>query len=342
MPDITSAIKYIRQTYGETANMLEEVFPQIFRLEIPLPDNPLKSINAYIVKGDGRYLMIDTGMNRSECRDAMNAGLKALDVDLTRTDFFITHHHADHFGLVSDLACASSKIYFNHPDTRFINTPNVWDRVIEAAVANGFPEKEIVSVMQKHPARRFQQQGPLNLTLLKEGDLLPIGEYVFQCIETPGHTQGHLCLYEPRTKVFFAGDHILEDITPNIIRWSDNENPLQEYMDSLDKINHFDIALVLPGHRRVFTDHRKRIAELKHHHESRASEVLSLLKTGRQNAFQIAAGMTWDITYDSWEDFPLPQKWFASGEAFSHLLYLLARNEIKRERLDGRIFFSLI
>ncbi len=321
--------------------MVEEVFHNIFRLEIPLPDNPLKAINSYVIKGDGRYLMIDTGMNRPECREAMDAGLKTLNVDFGQTDFFITHHHADHFGLVSDLAGSSSKVYFNHPDARLLGIPNIWDRIIDAAVANGFPEEEIVPVMQKHPARRFQQQGPLNLTCLSEGDRIAIGEYDLHCVSTPGHTQGHLCLYEPRTKIFFAGDHILEDITPNIIMWNDNENPLQQYLESLDKIDRFDISWVFPGHRRVFTDYHKRIAELKHHHQLRAEEVLVLLENGRQSAFRIASGMTWDISYDAWEDFPVPQKWFASGEALSHLLYLLARDEVRRERVDGKVLFSL-
>jgi hypothetical protein len=51
--------------------------------------------------------------------------------------------------------------------------------------------------------------------------------------------------------------------------------------------------------------------------------------------------MTCDIDCKKWEDFPVPQKWFASGEARSHLHYLQARNEVKKEVVDGKIFFSL-
>ena len=32
--------------------------------------------------------------------------------------------------------------------------------------------------------------------------------------------------------------------------------------------------------------------------------------------------MTWDINAKSWDDFPLMQKWFATGEALAHLRFL--------------------
>ncbi len=83
--------------------MAEEIARGLYRLQIPLPENPLKSLNSYVIKGPGRNLIIDTGLNRQECMDAMQAGLKEIGIDLRETDFFITHLHADHFGLVSSL-----------------------------------------------------------------------------------------------------------------------------------------------------------------------------------------------------------------------------------------------
>lgn len=73
--------------------MIEEVLPNLYRAEIPLPRNPLKATNSYIIKGRGKSLIIDTGMNREECLEAMSTGLKELDIDLKKTDFFITHLH---------------------------------------------------------------------------------------------------------------------------------------------------------------------------------------------------------------------------------------------------------
>ena len=54
----------------------------IYRVEIPLPDNPLKAVNSYVIKGQERNLIIDTGMRRRECLDAMQAGLERLRISL--------------------------------------------------------------------------------------------------------------------------------------------------------------------------------------------------------------------------------------------------------------------
>jgi glyoxylase-like metal-dependent hydrolase (beta-lactamase superfamily II) len=321
--------------------MIEEVFPNIFRMEIPLPGNPLKAINSYLIKGGTRFLIVDTGMNRNECMEAMRSCLKELKVDLKKTDFFITHLHADHLGLVSELVTDSSKIYFNYPDAEVIKNDHHWEEMAAAAILNGFPESDLQAALLKHPGRRYHARGPLDLSILREGDGIQAGEYSFLCVETPGHTPGHMCLYEPKTKIFFSGDHLLNDITPNIALWSENHDPLSLYLKSLDKIYEYDIEKVLPGHRSPFHHHRQRIAELKEHHELRANEVISILQKGRQTAYQVASQMTWDIDCDQWEDFPLPQKWFAAGEALAHLQYLRSMGRAQRELRAGKALFSL-
>jgi glyoxylase-like metal-dependent hydrolase (beta-lactamase superfamily II) len=321
--------------------MIDEVRPRIFRLEIPLPANPLKAINSYVIQGKDRFLMIDTGMNRRECLEAMNAYLRELRVDLEKTDFFVTHLHADHLGLISELARPSSKVYFNFPDAEVVRKTNHWEEMAEAALQNGFPEKDLEEAIKKHPGRRYHASGPLDLTLLKEGDTVRIGDYQFSCVETPGHTPGHLCLYEKQTRIFFSGDHILNDITPNISVWSEGRDPLRQYLESLDKIAPYEIGWVLPGHRAPFQNHRRRIAELKEHHEIRTEEVVSILSRGSRSAYQVASEMTWDINCDTWEDFPLPQKWFAGGEAMAHLTFLQGLGRVIRQKREGRYFFRL-
>ncbi len=41
---------------------------------------------------------------------------------------------------------------------------------------------------------------------LKEGDKIKVGNLEFTVIETPGHTPGGICLYEPNLKLLVAGD----------------------------------------------------------------------------------------------------------------------------------------
>jgi len=316
--------------------MVQEILKNLYKIEIPLPDNPLKALNSYVIKTSDRNLIIDTGWNREECKNAMYTGLGELGVDIKKTDFFITHLHSDHLGLVSEIAIDTSIIYFNQPDADRFNSGFPWDEIIHFARLNGYPENELQTTRQTHPGFKFRSKENLAFHMLKEGDTVHFGDYVFKCVETPGHSWGHMCLYEPYRKIFVAGDHILNDITPTIQLWSDDRNPLKEYLESLEKVYELDIELVLPGHRGVFSNYRERIQELKDHHQERAEEVLSILGNANKTAFEVASQMHWDIVYDSWDFFPVSQKWFAVGEAIAHLKYLeekgMVRKEIQRQK----------
>ena len=321
--------------------MYEEVYPNLFRIQIPLPESPLKYLNSYVIKDPARSLIIDTGLNRQECLDAMQSGLDKLGIDLAKSDIFITHLHADHFGLVSKLVTDSTNIYFSRPDKELVESWEGFGDMVAYAGRNGFPEDELKAAIEKHPGSRYGTDWMPELKVLDDGDLIDAGSYHFKCVATPGHTMGHTCLYEPNRKILVAGDHILTDITPNIQCWSDNENRLKHYLASLDKVYDLEVDLVLPGHRRLIDNHRARIEELKEHHQQRLDEVLSILARGPMSAFQVAAHMTWDIACDSWDQFPVTQKWFATGEAISHLRYQEDAGLIKRKIVGQNIVFAL-
>jgi len=315
-----------------------EVFPDIYRIQVPLPRNPLRAINSYVIRSADRCLMVDTGMNRPECFEVMRAALGELAVDLDRTDFFITHGHSDHVGLVSKLKTGASKVFLHPADAEIICDPNLWADLARAARAHGFPDPD--AAVEKHPGRRYLFSGRPEFTPLQEGDPLSIGRYVFRCVETPGHTPGHMCLYEPEARLLFSGDHVLDSITPNISGWGPESHSLGDFLASLDKVAAYDIRLILPGHRNPISDHRRRIEELKGHHRVRTQEVADILGRDAQTAYQVASRMTWDISYSRWEEFPVPQQWFATGEALAHLLYLERAGKIIRGWKDGTAYFA--
>jgi glyoxylase-like metal-dependent hydrolase (beta-lactamase superfamily II) len=132
----------------------------------------------------------------------------------------------------------------------------------------------------------------------------------------------------------------LIDITPNIQCWSDTQDPLRHYLASLDKVDAMDVSLVLPGHRRLFADHHRRISELKNHHQARLAEVVTLLAGGPFTAYETAARMTWDLQAAGWSDFPVAQQWFATGEALAHLRYLEVAGQISRKTDQDIVRFS--
>jgi len=322
--------------------MVEEILPNLYKIEIPLPGSPLKALNSYLIKSQGRFLVIDTGMNREECMREMSSNLERLDVDLKKTDFFITHIHTDHLGLVANLATETSTVYFNRQEASITNSHSPWWQELMALYhSNGFPEDELKKALESHPGYRYHLKSHVDFCILKEGDTIEIGDYCFRCIETPGHSPGHMCLYEASKKLLVSGDHILFDITPNISLWSKENNPIKEYLASLDKVYALEVNLVLPGHRSISTEHRKRITELKHHHQTRVNEILSVLEDGEKNAFQIASLISWDVDYSSWELFPSFQKWFAVGETLSHLKYLEEDGLVQKKMKENKIVFSL-
>ncbi|MGB2798569.1 MAG: MBL fold metallo-hydrolase [Dehalococcoidia bacterium] len=324
--------------------MIEEILPNLYRAEIPLPRNPLKAVNSYMIRGDGRFLIVDTGMNREECIREMDSALQELGVDLEKTDFFITHLHADHLGLVGNLATDSSTVYFSEREASYMSAPRrEGSREDQATVyrSNGFPEDELERAIGTHPGHLYGPKRPIVFSTLKEGDSIEIGDFSFTCIDTPGHTPGHMCLYESSKKILMSGDHILLDITPNICFWPRMDDALKEYLASLDKVYPLDVDLVLPGHRTIWNDHRRRIEELHAHHQGRLNEVLFALEEGEKTAYEIAPCISWDVNYKSWDLFPPPQKWFATGEVIAHITYLERIEMIKREVKEGTIMYSL-
>jgi glyoxylase-like metal-dependent hydrolase (beta-lactamase superfamily II) len=321
--------------------MCEEVLPNLFRIKIPLPESPLKYLNSYIIKGPARSLIIDTGLNRKECLEAMQKGLDTLGIDLSKSDIFITHLHADHFGLVSELATDSTNILFSRPNKELMESWEGFGAMVAYAGQNGFPEDQLKAAIDKHPGAKYGSDWIPETKVLDDGDVIDVGVYHFKCVATPGHTMGHTCLYEPDKRILVAGDHILIDITPNIQCWSDTDNHLKHYLASLDKVHKLQVDLVLPGHRRLIDNHRARIEELKKHHALRLDEVLAILQKGSMSAFEVAAHMSWDIDCERWDQFPVAQKWFATGEALAHLRYLEEEAKVVRRRAAETIKFTL-
>jgi glyoxylase-like metal-dependent hydrolase (beta-lactamase superfamily II) len=320
--------------------MAEEVFPGILRIELPLPRNPLRSINSYVILGKNRNLIVDTGMNRIECREVLDRELEKIGLDLSITDVFITHLHADHLGQAPHITKGKNKVYMGPDDIADIRETDYWHRMYEFGVMNGFPKMDPFEAIKKHPGYKYGPLGPMNLIPINHDDRIRVGEFNFTVLHTPGHTHGHHCLYDEEKKLLLSGDHILGDITPNISHWVEHEDPLADYMASLEMVRDLDIDIILPGHRSMINDPRKRIDELIKHHEDRAQEVLDILEDGPMIAFSIAAEMTWDMTYKTFDEFPIMQKWFALGEAIAHIRYLEKQGKITKTIENNLIRYS--
>jgi len=66
-----------------------------------------------------------------------------------------------------------------------------------------------------------------------------------------------------------------------------------------------------------------------------------ILGEGPQNAYRVTSKMQWDVNCDSWDLFPVLQKWFAVGETNAHLKYLEAKGVLSKERQGEMILYRL-
>ena len=320
--------------------MAERIADNLWRLEIPLEGNPLKTLNSYLITGE-RSLLIDTGFRWDCCRTAMERQLNELGVDRGKLDLFATHLHTDHVGLVAELLRPGCRVYIGEAEVPLLEdrmTEADWKLVYDNYLRDGFSCAEIDHLWDDNPDYTPVPEVWDDACLLHGGDELHYGGHTLRCILTPGHTPGHICLYEPERKWLFCGDHVLFQISPNICRWECVRDSLGDYLESLAKIRDLPVELLLPAHRSESGSLPERVDELTAHHLRRIEDAWeTIFEEPGLTGYDIAGRMRWKIRSRSWEAFPLGQKFFAVGEALAHLDYLETRGRVER-RLDGGVY----
>lgn len=313
--------------------MVRHIQENIYCIEVVLPENPLKMLNSYFFKGEKgeQNLLIDTGFRRDECWNALQEGMQELGATPENTDLFLTHLHSDHTGNAPRLQKMGCRVMMSAVDNTIMHL-DTWRKQMERAVREGFSREELDTVFIHNPAVVYSPE-PFEPETIEEGQILHYGGRSFEGILTPGHTRGHMCLYDRENRLMVLGDHILFDITPNIIAWNEGHDPLHRYIESLRKVQDLDVVTALPGHRTTGGwTMRERAAFLIDHHDARLKEVVNII-SGEPglNAYQIAGRMKWSIRTKNWETFPPGQKWFAVGECLAHLEFLMNEHMVCRE-----------
>ncbi len=285
-------------------------------------------------------MLIDTGFNRIECREALWCGIHELDLDLKKTSVFLTHFHSDHIGLADDFVKAGCPIYMSKIDYHYLaglKSRENLSAIEKTYQVEGFPTEDLARQNQENQGRKYGVTQMFPARLVEDGAVLMLGSLQVKCISTPGHTPGHMVLYLPWEQLLFTGDHILFDITPNISIWHQVPHSLEDYLSSLDRIKCLPIRAAFPAHRSGEGNVYLRIDDLKTHHEQRLEEIRQAVeKHPGAAAYQIAGMIKWSARGMAWEQFPPHQKWFAMGETLAHLQYLCDYKEVLRvENTEG-------
>lgn len=326
--------------------MIKELFEDIFLIEIPLRNNPLKALNSYVLRGE-ESLIIDTGFDTPENRTLLFEALKKLGINMPSARLFLTHLHSDHTGLAAYLAQEGVKVFMGERDSGYLknslhkNSPH-WVHIQNLALAQGLEEDHLD--IEHHPGFRFRPKQLPPLHPSKAGDIFTAGEYTLEVIDLPGHTPGLQALYDKKKGFLFSGDHLLESITPNITYWGESfGDALGIYLLHLEKLKTMFLTQVFSAHRALPPAPYLRIEELILHHQRRLDEIRGLLAdTGPSTVRDITRLMHWEIRANSWETFPSPQKWFAAGETHAHLRHLREMGEVIEEEKGGVLYFTLI
>jgi glyoxylase-like metal-dependent hydrolase (beta-lactamase superfamily II) len=287
----------------------------VHRITLPLPW-ALDHVHCYAVDDAEGWTLIDAGLGSPGTGRRWEQALAQLGHPHVRR-LVITHYHPDHIGASTRLAeiTGAEEIVQGRRDRELTVTtwldPESGPRFQRYLVAHGMPadladrsvgDEEAVPLLPVEPTH-----------LVDEGDTLDLAGEPFEVLVLPGHADGHIALLGRHSGRLFGGDVLLEEITPNVGRWEDNEpDPLGRYLQTLARIEELAPAIVFPGHRGVIEGAAARAQEIAMHHAVRLDEHEQALREGARSAYDVAQ-LAWGGTLGFHE------QRFALAEALAHI-----------------------
>ncbi len=329
-----------------------EIAPDLWQLALPIHRHSLGGANGYLIRDDDGFLLFDCGADVAECSEALASQLGGLGVPFEAIHTLVlSHGHGDHAGQALKVAgLTGARIAFHERETAFISYPNGSDADRQQFVnwlrRYGYPESEIAALVEvaATSARGDRRDQPIQPDrALQGGEILAVGRYRFEVLWIPGHTPGHICLFDPVQRVLLTGDHILEIVTPNVgLHPLASENPLPGYLASLRELASREIDSVLPGHGPQIVDLPARTAEIARRHDDRRAQIVSLLTATPQSAHEIATQVWSKPGRRNWSALHPHLQRNAVGMVAAHL-ELLSTNSagVTCHEEDGRLTFYL-
>lgn len=224
----------------------------VFQIKLKHPTLP-QGVNVYILTDERGLCLIDAGYGDEESIKTIIDTTRGSGLDMESLSLIVnTHGHPDHTGGNIPLKRLSGARIAIHP----LEAPRI--RPLEADI------------------------------LLEDGDTVPVGAARLRVIHTPGHSPGHICLYDEGRRLLFSGDHVVEGTMTGTVYIGPPDGSVVQYLSSLERLRALDVEMILPGHGRPILEPQKKIEEILAHHRMRERQMMEVLRTGEKTADQIA------------------------------------------------------
>ncbi len=196
--------------------------------------------SIYIVDCGSRLVMVDTGAGLDMERIFNNMKKDGLDPGKI-SDILLTHSHSDHAGGAAELKrLYGPQIYISDIESPFIKGGDDESLKLDVAKRSGLYS----------PDYKFNPCQPTDT--LKDGDIIKAGNFDFESIIVPGHSEGSTCFKVnlPEGLALFTGDVVFAQGTIGLLNCDGSD--LSVYRKNIHKLSDLGIDLLFPGHF-VFT-----------------------------------------------------------------------------------------
>jgi glyoxylase-like metal-dependent hydrolase (beta-lactamase superfamily II) len=316
---------------------LSQVAAGVWELRLPIPWEE-GHVNCFLLSDGDAVDMIDCGMNSEESLAMVWQAVARVGGPRARLRrLVVTHIHPDHYGGAGEITGrAGAELYLHklevpmvHP--RYLEIDQLVEEVRRYLRIHGVPDEEAGFLANSSRwIRDFVK--PAEPALQLDGtELLEIGSRRLRVEWTPGHSPGHVCLFDAAEGLLFAGDQLLPDSSPNIgLHPQSTPNPLDDYLTGLRRLEQLHPNLVLPAHGRPFSRVSERVADLVGHHQRRKEQMVSVLADGEMNGWQVAVAV-WGMRSD------LQQMRMALQEGLAHLQSLSREGRLEKRASPASI-----
>jgi glyoxylase-like metal-dependent hydrolase (beta-lactamase superfamily II) len=231
---------------------LVEVAPNIHRIECPLGD---RYVCLYLLVGTECALLVDTGLD-STPKEVLEPYFSEVGLDPDFIGYVMTSHiDFDHSGGNASIKeMVPDAVFVCHElDRRTVENVErmIDERYGEFRSAHGIDESEESKGWIRSNARHV----PVDLAL-SGGEKVRLSlDWYVEILHTPGHSRGHLSIYDPKSRAAIIEDAVLynsvlsKDGTPTL---PPTYRYVETYLSTVQRIQEMQIETLLTGHYPVY------------------------------------------------------------------------------------------